>query len=337
MAKPRCFVISPIGLEGSPQREHADDVFDFIIKPAAEELGAEAYRADHQAQVGKISEQMFGSILGDDLCIAILSGHNPNVFYELAVAQCAARPVIILIQKGESIPFDIKDLRVVEYDLKPRALRDKVYASRIVEFARPILAGSWKPEVPFGTGLSPLGAAKGAGALIERAQDQPDSMDWAKLLDSSRGFLDLSGVSLYGWSRSAAFCRSLEAKCQSGVKIRVTLLHPENPMLGAYVALSPGTGGGAPQLAGEIKLACEGLRRSVGGSPNFEIRLLKTLAPHSQVVANESKAVLIPHLSSRTKRDSPVLTAEAGGALYQAARDEFEFLWSRTEPALGLV
>jgi hypothetical protein len=30
----RAFVISPIGAESSKVREHADDVFDFIIKPA---------------------------------------------------------------------------------------------------------------------------------------------------------------------------------------------------------------------------------------------------------------------------------------------------------------
>ena len=33
-ARKRCFVISPIGAEGSPTRQHADDVYDFIIKPA---------------------------------------------------------------------------------------------------------------------------------------------------------------------------------------------------------------------------------------------------------------------------------------------------------------
>ena len=44
---------------------------------------------------------MIGSILGDDLCIAVITGQNPNVFYELAIAQCAARPVIILVEKGQ--------------------------------------------------------------------------------------------------------------------------------------------------------------------------------------------------------------------------------------------
>ena len=122
----RCFVISPIGEPASAVREHADDVLEFIIKPAMDELGIHAYRADHSQQIGRITDQMFSSILNEDLCIAILTFHNPNVFYELAIAQSAARPVIILVEKGQTIPFDIRDLRAIEYDLKPRPLRDKI-------------------------------------------------------------------------------------------------------------------------------------------------------------------------------------------------------------------
>ena len=115
-----CFVISPIGLPGSEIREHADDVFDFIIKPAAEKAGYAPFRADHEARPGTITEQMYDHILGDDLLIAILTGHNPNVFYEIAVAEAAARPLILLIDKGQSIPFDISTRRMLQYDLKPR-------------------------------------------------------------------------------------------------------------------------------------------------------------------------------------------------------------------------
>ena len=101
----------------SEVREHADDVFEFIIKPAMDELGIHVYRSDHSQEIGRITEQMFKSIMDDDLCIAVLTFFNPNVFYELAVAQCAARPVIILIERGQTIPFDVRDLRAVEYDL----------------------------------------------------------------------------------------------------------------------------------------------------------------------------------------------------------------------------
>lgn len=323
MSEKKCFVISPIGAEGSEVRAHCDDVFDFIVKPAMEELGFLAYRADHHAQLGKVSEQMFGSILSDELCVAILTFHNPNVFYELAVAQCAARPVIILIEKGTAIPFDIRDLRVVEYDLKPRSLRDKIYHNKIVEFARNLQAGSWKAEVPFGDGLAPLGAAGGTTAsLCERSGDAPESSNWEEMLGASSEYFWISAVSLYGWSRSRGFISALKARCAAGCKVRILLMHPENASLANYLM---GTASTLEQLVAEIGLASSALRRAAE-SANFELRLLTT-TPHVQLTINEKKGVLYPYLMSKQRRDGPLLRAAAGGPLHQTLRDEFEFLW----------
>jgi hypothetical protein len=76
----RCFVISPIGAENSPEREHADKVFRHIIGPAMRLVNFEPYRGDHYLAPGRISQQVLRSILSEDFCIAILTGHNPNVF-----------------------------------------------------------------------------------------------------------------------------------------------------------------------------------------------------------------------------------------------------------------
>ena len=69
----RCFVISPIGADGSPVREHANDVFDYIIAPAMEECGVKAFRSDHMREPGKITDQMFQAIVQEDICIAVLT------------------------------------------------------------------------------------------------------------------------------------------------------------------------------------------------------------------------------------------------------------------------
>lgn len=139
----RCFVISPIGTEGSPAREHADDVFDYIIRPAADEFGIKAIRSDHLNEPGRISEQMFREILTSHCCLCVLTGHNPNVFYELAVAQSVGTPVIILIEREESLPFDIRDLRCVRYDLRPRPLFEGRYAREVVAHLRSLEAARW--------------------------------------------------------------------------------------------------------------------------------------------------------------------------------------------------
>jgi hypothetical protein len=192
--RPRAFVISPIGLEGSPERQHADDVFEFIIEPALKDAGVEAYRADHTSKSGRITQQMVSSIMSEDFCIAVLTGHNPNVFYELAIAQCAARPVILLMQKGGTIPFDIHDLRVIHYDLSPRALRDGVYTKQIVE-----QIGNMKSharQVPFAPELSPLGGQASQVSAHASLDAFVRSVGWASIVDRSNVYLDMLGLSL---------------------------------------------------------------------------------------------------------------------------------------------
>lgn len=69
------------------------------FKPAMETCKIEPLRSDHLQEPGKISEQVFKCILKFELYVAVLTDYNPKVFYELAVAQTACRPVILLIKK----------------------------------------------------------------------------------------------------------------------------------------------------------------------------------------------------------------------------------------------
>ncbi len=141
----RCFVISPIGEEGSPVRAHADDVMQFIIEPALAKHGIKPVRSDQMAESGTITEQMFREIVSADVCVVVLTGFNPNVFYELAVAQSAARPVVLLIEKGLALPFDVKDLRCIQYEMVPISRLVKgAFADRVVEMLEEIEKAGWK-------------------------------------------------------------------------------------------------------------------------------------------------------------------------------------------------
>lgn len=50
--------------------------------------------------------------------VADLTGHNPNVFYELAIRHAIRKPVVQIIQKGETIPFDVAQNRTIEVDYR---------------------------------------------------------------------------------------------------------------------------------------------------------------------------------------------------------------------------
>ena len=117
MAKKKsCFVIGPIGDEGSEERIRSDQILKHIIRPAAEECGYKAVRADEISEPGIITTQIIDHLMNDDLVIADLTGHNPNVFYELAVRHAVRKPVVQMIAAGERIPFDVAAARTIQVD-----------------------------------------------------------------------------------------------------------------------------------------------------------------------------------------------------------------------------
>ena len=111
-----CFVISPIGEDGSATRKRADQILRYVIKPAVEECGYTANRADEIDELGMITSQIIQRVIDDDLVVADLTESNPNVFYELAIRHVAKKPIIQLIDKEEKIPFDVYDVRTVKMD-----------------------------------------------------------------------------------------------------------------------------------------------------------------------------------------------------------------------------
>jgi O-acetyl-ADP-ribose deacetylase (regulator of RNase III) len=177
----RCFVISPIGEEGSAVRAHADDVMEFIIKPALGRCDVVAVRSDQMAESGTITEQMFREIVNADVCVVLLTGFNPNVFYELAIAQAAARPVVILIEKGLALPFDVKDLRCIQYEMIPISRLVKgTYADRVQEMLEEIKRQGWRaPNLFEHFGVAPkLEDELQVRRLLERAR--PDILPYGR-------------------------------------------------------------------------------------------------------------------------------------------------------------
>jgi hypothetical protein len=112
-----CFVISPIGAEGSPERQQADQMLKYVVKPVLEGRDLFVQRADMINDPGTISTQIIEYLMKVPVVIADMTGHNPNVFYELAVRHAARRPVVHMIQTGETLPFDVAPQRAIMYTL----------------------------------------------------------------------------------------------------------------------------------------------------------------------------------------------------------------------------
>jgi hypothetical protein len=108
-----CFVICPIGDEGSDTRKRSDDMLKYLIRPAADKCGHKAVRADEIEKSGNITKQVIDHIIESNIVIADLAECNPNVFYELGIRHSSGKPVILIAEHGQSIPFDISHERVL--------------------------------------------------------------------------------------------------------------------------------------------------------------------------------------------------------------------------------
>lgn len=108
-----CFVICPIGKPDTDVRKRSDAILDYIISPVVQQFDYEALRADKISETGMITYQVIEHLLEDPLVVADLTDNNANVYYELAIRHAIKKPVIHIIEFGQTPPFDTKDIRTV--------------------------------------------------------------------------------------------------------------------------------------------------------------------------------------------------------------------------------
>lgn len=113
-----CFIVSEIGEKDGVGRKDADQKYEHIFKPVLTELEYDFKRADEEATPGFISTQIVKRLIDSTLVIADISSGNENVFYELAIRHAVKKPVIIIKKPKQSPPFDVKDIRAIDVDMK---------------------------------------------------------------------------------------------------------------------------------------------------------------------------------------------------------------------------
>ncbi len=111
------FFITPIGEQGSKIRDRTDKVYKHIIEPVSIKCDFKPLRADQIPRPGIITNQVIDCVIDSPLAIADLTGHNPNVFFELAIRYATKKPAVQIIEKGERIPFDIASMRTISIDI----------------------------------------------------------------------------------------------------------------------------------------------------------------------------------------------------------------------------
>ncbi|MGM4957820.1 hypothetical protein ACT4MK_21315 [Bradyrhizobium barranii] len=111
-----CFYISPIGGADSEYRQHSDLFMGTLIEPAVASFGLSLVRADQIDKPGMITKQIMEFLVKARLVIVDMSYHNPNVFYELAIRHMMRLPIVQIVRKADTIPFDVNQMRTVIID-----------------------------------------------------------------------------------------------------------------------------------------------------------------------------------------------------------------------------
>jgi len=159
-----CFFVAPIGEDGTETRKRSDGVLQFIVSRAAEELGLSAVRADQISSPGQINLQVIEHVLSAKVVVADLTGLNPNVFYEVAVRHTAKLPIVLIAEKGTSLPFDISQMRTIFFDHTDLADADACRMSIVAQLSDVLRTGV--VDSPISTAIDVASLA--GGSAIER-------------------------------------------------------------------------------------------------------------------------------------------------------------------------
>lgn len=110
------FVLMPFLSELKP-------VFDDHIKPIANALNLTVARADDFFSQNAIIEEIWSAIALAQILIADCTNKNPNVFYEIGIAHAIGKPVILITQNYEDVPFDLRHRRFIQYTYTPPGMK----------------------------------------------------------------------------------------------------------------------------------------------------------------------------------------------------------------------
>ena len=123
-----CFMMMPFG-------NWFDRYYRDVYVPAIKEAGFEPVRGDELFSTGSVVEQIWEQVQKSTVLLADLSDKNANVFYELGLAHAAGKPVVLTAPKIEDVPFDLRHLRVIVYDIREPNWAEKL-AKSVTEFLK---------------------------------------------------------------------------------------------------------------------------------------------------------------------------------------------------------
>ena len=114
-----CFVMMPFA-------DPFDIYYEGLYRPAIEAANLKPVRADDLFRPSMIVADLWEMIQKAKVLLAELTTKNANVFYELGLAHAIGKPVVLVSETMDDVPFDLQQLRVISYDKDDPAWGDKL-------------------------------------------------------------------------------------------------------------------------------------------------------------------------------------------------------------------
>ena len=247
-----------------PFEEDFDSVYNDFLKPVFENLEDAQYqvtRADDIGNQRSILNDIVVQIAQSDLVIADLTGCNPNVFYELGLAHALRRPVILLTQDIEDVPFDLQPYRTLEYDTHFVKIQNA--RATLKDYAQKFARG----EMQFGNPV--IDYLPNDQALVKVQQEQEASTE-----EDDRGFLDHVIDVVEGYNQLSTIATNITGAMQRDVS---------QPMEVATEELGKLTAGGRmadPRAAQAVA------RRLANHITRFNVNLARANMEYAEILRN---------------------------------------------------
>jgi hypothetical protein len=126
---PEVFVIMPFSEVWSTR------VYDDMFEPAIRAAGFTASRGDSTIRVGELSTNVWRSITQAGLVVADVSVPNPNVYYEIGLADALGKDVFLFKQHDAQLPADFGGVHYYAYDVEDLPQGQTMLTAELQEWA----------------------------------------------------------------------------------------------------------------------------------------------------------------------------------------------------------
>lgn len=214
----------------SPFADPFNEYYQDIVAPAARSIGLDAVRADEIYGVRPIMDDIVHGIVDADVIVAEVTTRNPNVNYELGMAHALGKPVVIISQSAEDIPFDYKHVRAIIYDTKRATwaaqLGKKLAATLQTVVANPRQTFLHEALEEFHNRAS-QGGAWGLSVVFNTRQEMNIRLN--ALYGELRTQLDICAFGLKSFRDARG--HDIRQKVKDGLKMRILSPNPDSAFL----------------------------------------------------------------------------------------------------------